>query len=49
MEVLQACYDAGLMVRVTGDIIAMSPPLIVEVGQIQEIVTKLADVLARIE
>ncbi len=30
--------------RQTGDVIAMSPPLIVETGQIDEIITILGDV-----
>ena len=38
------CFEAGLLVRQTGDVIAMSPPLIVETGQIDEIITILGDV-----
>ncbi|MDO5642505.1 MAG: aspartate aminotransferase family protein [Paracoccus sp. (in: a-proteobacteria)] len=42
-------YDAGILIRVTGDIIALSPPLIVTEAQIDELVGTLADVLKRIE
>ena len=38
------CFEGGLLVRQTGDVIAMSPPLIVETGQIDEIITILGDV-----
>ena len=47
--VFQRCFDEGLLVRVTGDIVALSPPLIVEKTQIDEMFAKLADVLARTE
>ena len=30
MEVFHRCFDDGLLARVTGDTIALSPPLIVE-------------------
>jgi beta-alanine--pyruvate transaminase len=38
-------YDKGLLIRTTGDIIALSPPLIIEKSQIDEIIGKLRDVL----
>jgi len=41
---LQA-YDKGLLIRTTGDIIALSPPLIVEKSHIDFIVETVADVL----
>ena len=40
-------YDAGLLIRTTGDIIALSPPLIISEAQIDELVTKLRGVLER--
>ncbi|HEX8231760.1 MAG TPA: aspartate aminotransferase family protein [Caulobacteraceae bacterium] len=46
-EVFRACFDEGLLIRVTGDIIALSPPLIVTPDQINEIVDRIADVLRR--
>ena len=42
-------YDAGILIRVTGDIIALSPPLIVSDAQIDELVGKLAKVLKAVE
>ncbi len=36
-EVFQRCYDAGVLLRYTGDIIAISPPLIINETQIGEI------------
>ena len=42
MDVFHSCFDDGLLVRVTGDIIAISPPLIVSRSQIDEIVEKLS-------
>jgi beta-alanine--pyruvate transaminase len=44
-EVFSKCFDRGLMVRYTGDIIAVSPPLIIEEGQIEEIFSTLDEVL----
>ena len=48
-EVFKKCFDQGLMVRYTGDIIAISPPLIIEEGQIGEIFGKIGDVLKTVE
>jgi beta-alanine--pyruvate transaminase len=42
-QVFEQCFHDGLMVRVTGDTIAMSPPLIVEKEQIDTLVGTLAD------
>jgi beta-alanine--pyruvate transaminase len=39
------CYEKGLLTRVTGDIIALSPPLIVEKPQIDQMFGTIADVL----
>ena len=38
-EVFQRCYEKGVLIRTTGDIIALSPPLIVTENQIDEIFT----------
>jgi beta-alanine--pyruvate transaminase len=35
------CWEAGLFVRITGDTIALSPPLIIESGQIDQIADTL--------
>jgi beta-alanine--pyruvate transaminase len=39
------CYQRGMLVRQTGDTIALSPPLIIEPAQITQIFETLADVL----
>ena len=38
MSVFQRCFDDGLLIRTTGDIIALSPPLIVERPHIDRMV-----------
>ena len=38
-------YDKGILIRTTGDIIAMSPPLIITKAQIDELIGTLAGVL----
>ena len=43
------CFEKGVLVRVTGDIIALSPPLIAESGQIDQLVGTLADALQRVD
>lgn len=40
-----AAYDAGILIRTTGDIIALSPPLIMNKGHIDELIGTLATVL----
>jgi beta-alanine--pyruvate transaminase len=40
-NVFLECYDKGLLIRTTGDTIALSPPLIIERGQIDQIVDTL--------
>ena len=39
------CYDRGLLVRTTGDIVALSPPLVIERREIDELFGILAGVL----
>lgn len=38
MQIFRECYDKGLIIRTTGDTLAFSPPLIIDEGQIEEIV-----------
>ncbi len=38
-------YDRGILIRTTGDIIALSPPLIIDRAEVDELVGTLADVL----
>jgi beta-alanine--pyruvate transaminase len=44
-EIYLKCFEKGLLVRQTGDIIALSPPLIIERAQIDQIFGTLAQVL----
>ncbi len=44
-DVFVACFEAGLLIRVTGDIIALSPPLIIDRSQIAQIIQILSAVL----
>jgi beta-alanine--pyruvate transaminase len=48
-EVMVDCFNRGLMIRVTADIIALSPPLIVEHEHIDAMMQMLADSLARVD
>ena len=42
-------FEAGVLIRTTGDIIALSPPLIVKKSHIDHIVGTLADILKTLE
>jgi len=44
-EAFVKCFERGLLVRQTGDIVALAPPLIVEQPQIDQIFGTLAEVL----
>jgi beta-alanine--pyruvate transaminase len=44
-RVFHRCFDAGVLVRTTGDIVALSPPLIVERTHVDRIVETLADAI----
>jgi beta-alanine--pyruvate transaminase len=44
-DVFLKCFDRGVMVRQTGDTIAVSPPLIIESKQIARIVETLESVI----
>ncbi len=48
MRVLQAAFDADLMIRLTGDTIAFSPPLIMEEEHVATAVDKVRQVLRSI-
>jgi beta-alanine--pyruvate transaminase len=45
MDCLQRCYETGLLIRTTGDIIALSPPLIIHKDHIEQMFEILAGVL----
>ncbi len=44
-EAFLRCYEKGVLIRTTGDIIALSPPLIIEKKHIDELFGTLAEVL----
>ena len=44
-EVFHRAFDEGALIRVTGDVIALSPPLIISREQIDELVGRLSDIL----
>ncbi len=45
LEVFRHCFANGVLVRTTGDIIALTPPLIIEPTQIDQIVTTIGKAL----
>jgi beta-alanine--pyruvate transaminase len=45
-EVFIKAFEKGVLIRVTGDIIALSPPLIVEPKHIDQLITTLREILA---
>ena len=47
-EALVEAFRAGLLIRVTGDIIALSPPLIIERTEIEQVVDMLGGVLKKL-
>src|SRR5215213_11118744 len=48
-DVFERCFERGVLVRVAGDTLALSPPLIVERAQIDELVGAIAEALGRCE
>jgi beta-alanine--pyruvate transaminase len=44
-DVFLKCFERGLLVRASGDTIALSPPLVVEPAQIDQMFTTLGEVL----
>ena len=49
MEAMTMAWAEGLMIRVTGDIIALSPPFIITEDEIAELFDKLAAILKRLD
>jgi beta-alanine--pyruvate transaminase len=47
MDVFQRCWDEGVLIRTTGDIIALSPPLVVDENEIGQIVDTIGRVLKK--
>ena len=48
-ETFVKCFEMGVLIRVTGDIIAISPPLIVDEAQISEIFSTIARALETVD
>ena len=46
-DIFVDCFNKGLLIRVTGDIIALSPPLIAETQHIDDLAAMLGDALKR--
>jgi len=46
-DIFLDCYERGVLIRTTGDTIALSPPLIIERGQIDQIVDTVRDAIRR--
>ncbi|MGG5820678.1 aspartate aminotransferase family protein [Falsiroseomonas sp. HW251] len=44
-EIFRRCFDEGVLVRVTGDIVALSPPLIIENGHVDRIFGTLSEAI----
>ena len=42
-------FETGILIRTTGDIIALSPPLIVEKSHIDTLIGTLGDILKTLE
>ena len=49
VEAFETAFAQGLLTRVTGDIIALSPPLILEESHIDRMVETLRKVLAKVD
>ncbi len=48
-ELFRRCFDEGVLIRVTGDIVALSPPFIIEKQEIDRIISTIAANLALID
>jgi beta-alanine--pyruvate transaminase len=47
-DVFLDCYEQGVLIRTTGDTIALSPPLIIERGQIDQLVDVVGRAIRRV-
>ena len=45
LDVFRRCFDEGVLIRVTADIIAMSPPLICEKPHVDRLINTLSDAI----
>ena len=46
-EVFHQAFDEGLLIRVTADVIALSPPLIISREQIDELIGRLSGIIEK--
>ena len=46
-EIYLKCFDNGLLIRTTGDTIALSPPLIINKKQIEKIIWILGKIIKK--
>lgn len=49
LSLFRECFKRGVLVRTTGDIVALSPPLIVEESQIAQLVETLSTIINQID
>jgi beta-alanine--pyruvate transaminase len=49
LDCLVECFQRGVLIRVTADIVALSPPLIIEAGEIDRLVEVLGEALSVLE
>ena len=49
LDVFQRCFDAGVLIRTTGDSLALTPPLIIDESQIDQIITTIRDALQAVD
>lgn len=49
MQAMKLAWEQGLMIRVTGDIIALSPPLIISETEVDSLFGKLGAILRRLD
>jgi beta-alanine--pyruvate transaminase len=48
-ELFQKCFDAGLLVRATGDTLALSPPLILQTAHIDEMAGRISELIETVD
>jgi len=46
-DIFLDCYERGVLIRTTGDTLALSPPLIIERSQIDQIVDTVRGAIRR--
>ena len=49
LDVFRRCFDAGVLIRTTGDSLALTPPLIIDDSQIDQIITTIRDALQAVD